>query len=703
MTHIKGILERIVFLNPENGYGVLRVKDSLGKLQTLVGFCPPLAEGQSVFADVLPIEDKKWGTQYKIEKIIVENPKTSQGIFKFLSSGFLPGIGESYAQKIVDLFGSDSLNIISDEPARLTEISGLGIKRAMKASRALREQGAHAEVMSFLQSHGMGTSKAKKLVEMYGLDTIKILKSNPYRLVGEVEGLGFKTVDELALQLGIKQNAPERIEAALYYILQQASQEGHLYLPEEELLKNMEALLSFELEGIPSEALLNREGDKIYLPFFHRLESEVADLILGFHQRDFHPLKDELLEHFENKFSLELSDGQRKALILSLQNKLSVITGGPGTGKSTLTKILVAMVAAQGKRIALCAPTGRAAQRLEELCGREASTVHRLLKYDPVTQGFQHHKENPLEVDFLLCDESSMLDLTIVREIFRALPLDAQIVFVGDRDQLPPVGAGHFFHDLIECDFAVSKLDKIYRQKAGSGIIQAAHSINSGEMLSEKTLGEEFYFIEEEDPQTIKEKIIELVTQRIPAKFGIQDSDVQVLSPMYKGVLGIDQLNLDLQAKVNPQPRKRLKRGDFFWGLGDRVVVLKNNYEKEIFNGDLGNITSMSLEDEELVVSFDRGHRVKFSFDELNMLSLAYALSVHKSQGSEFGAIVLPLSTQHYRMLRRKLIYTAVTRAKKLCVLVGSRKAFQIAITNFQEQPRYTALKERITGGRISS
>ena len=696
MIHIKGILDRIVFSNPENGYGVLRVKDSLGKIQTLVGFCPPLAEGQSVFADVTSIEDKKWGTQYKIEKIIVENPKTSKGIAKFLSSGFLPGIGEGYAQKIVDHFGEDSLRVIAEEPARLTEISGMGMKRALKASRALREQGAHAEVMSFLQSHGMGTSKAKKLVELYGLDTIKILKSNPYRLVGEVDGLGFKTVDELALQLGIKENSSERIEAALYYILQQASQEGHLYLPEEELLKNMEALLNFELEGIPTDTNLVREDQKIYLPFFHRLESEAADLILSFSRGDFSPLKDEMLAHFEKKFSLELSEGQRKALVSSLQNKLSVITGGPGTGKSTLTKILVAMVAAQGKRVALCAPTGRAAQRLEELCGREASTVHRLLKYDPLTKGFQHNQENPLEVDFLLCDESSMLDLSIVREIFRALPRDAQVVFVGDRDQLPPVGAGHFFHDLIECDFTVSKLDKIYRQKSGSGIIQAAHSINSGEFLGEKNLGEEFYFIEEEDPQSVKEKIIELVTQRIPAKFAIQDSDIQVLSPMYKGLLGIDQLNLDLQGRINPQPSKKLKRGEFFWGLGDRVVVLKNNYEKEIFNGDLGNIVSMDLDEEELFVSFDRGHRVKFSFEELNLLSLAYALSVHKSQGSEFGAIVLPLSTQHYRMLRRKLLYTAVTRAKKLCVLVGSRKAFQIAVKNFQEQPRYTALKERI-------
>ncbi len=696
MMQIKGILDRIVYSNPENGYGVIRVKDSLGKIQTLVGFCPPLAEGQNIYAEVSPVEDKKWGTQYKIQKITVENPKSSQGIMKFLSSGFLPGIGEGFAQKIVDLFGKDSLRVIADQPARLSEISGLGMKRALKASRALKEQGAHAEVISFLQSNGLGTNKAKKLLELYGLDTIKILKSNPYRLVGEVEGLGFKTVDELALQLGIKENSQERIEAALYYILKQASQEGHLYLPEQELLKNMEALLSFELEGMPPDALLVREGERVYLPFFHRLESEVADLILSFYNENFSPLKVDLLGHFEAKFSLELSDGQRMALLSSLQHKLSVITGGPGTGKSTLTKILVAMVAGQGKRVALCAPTGRAAQRLEELCGREASTVHRLLKYDPVSQGFQHHKENPLEVDFLLCDESSMLDLSIVREIFRALPREAQVVFVGDRDQLPPVGAGHFFHDLIECRFTVSKLDKIYRQKAGSGIIQAAHSINSGEMLRDKTLGEEFYFIEEEDPQLIKDKIVDLVTHRIPTKFQIQDSEIQVLSPMYKGVLGIDQLNLELQEKINPQPQKKIKRGEFFWGLGDRVVVLKNNYEKEIFNGDLGYIVGIDLEDEELVVAFDRGHKVKFSFEELNLLSLAYALSVHKSQGSEFGAIVLPLSTQHYRMLRRKLLYTAVTRAKKVCVLVGSRKAFQIAVANFQELPRYTALKERI-------
>jgi exodeoxyribonuclease V alpha subunit len=376
---------------------------------------------------------------------------------------------------------------------------------------------------------------------------------------------------------------------------------------------------------------------------------------------------------------------------------MSVITGGPGTGKSTITQILVKAAKAQGKRVALAAPTGRAAQRLEEICGTEASTLHRLLKYDPSQGTFHFNKETPLEIDLLLVDESSMLDLVMARNFLAALPLKAQLVLVGDRDQLPPVGVGSFFGDMIDSNVVgVSVLDKIYRQGAGSGIVQAAHRLNSGLDVPESSLGEDFYFIEEEDPKSLQEKIIEVVVNRIPKKFSFESYDIQVLSPMYKGILGIDQINLALQSALNPDPSKSFMKSGTKWGIGDRVVVLKNNYEKEVFNGDLGYIKKIDLEEEELSVAFDRGHSVSFSFEEARDLQLAFCISIHKSQGSEFPAVVIPLSTQHFRMLRRKLIYTAITRGKKLCVLIGSRRAFQIALKNFQEQPRYSALIERI-------
>ena len=696
MPELKGNVEKIVYANVESGFTVFRVKDSLGQLNTAVGLCPPLAEGQTVFLSGQWVEDKKWGSQIKVEKVLVDNPKTKKGILKFISSGFLPGIGETFARKITTLFKEDALRIIADEPARLTEIPGLGIARALKASRALKEQGAVAEVIAFLQSYGLGIGKAKKLVELHGLGTVELLKANPYKLVGHVEGFGFKSVDELALQLGFAEAAAERLEAATKYLLKQASNEGHLFLPSDTLLVELEKLLGFPLAEIPQSDDLVFDQERVYSQNVYKLEREVADRVGNFIRDPFKPLKVDLIQQISQNLDLELSSAQAEAIRRSAENKISVITGGPGTGKSTLTKVLVKLAQGQGKRVALCAPTGRAAQRLEEICGVEASTIHRLLKYDPTTHSFQHNESNPLETDFLLCDESSMLDLTIARDLFRALPPEAQVVFVGDRDQLPPVGAGQFFHDLLECEFHVSKLDKIFRQSAGSGIIAAAHQINQGEVVAEKNLGEEFYFIEESDPQLLQDKLVELVTQRIPKKFGIPSADVQVLSPMYRGLLGVDLLNLELQKKLNPDPTLKIPRRDFFWGVADRVVVLKNNYEKEIFNGDLGTIESMNLESQELVVAFDRGYRVTFSFDELDLLSLAYALSVHKSQGSEFPAVVIPVSTQHYRMLRRKLLYTALTRAKKLCVIVGSRRAFQIAVKNFQEQPRFSYLKERI-------
>ncbi len=696
MEEVSGSVERITFYNQENGFAVFRVNIGKKDLTTIVGASPPLIEGQQVKAVGEWIEDKKFGRQLKASLIVVENPTNKEGILKFLSSGFLAGIGESYAKKIVDTFGSKALNVIRDEPARLKEIAGMGTRRAMKASRALKEQGALAELMVFLQGHGLGVSMAQKLIALYGADVAEIVKNNPYRLVDEVDGIGFQSADELAQNLGIKKESHERFQAAVQYVLKKASLDGHLYLPKDLLLEELQKLLDIEIawsEDLPVVV----ENDRVYSRYAHRLENDVSDLLMGFFRQSFVPLKTELIPKLEEKESLTLSAAQRVALERSLTSKLSIITGGPGTGKSTITKILVKVAMAQGKRVALAAPTGRAAQRLEEICSIEARTIHRLLKYDPSQRSFQYNEDNKLEVDLLLVDESSMLDLVIARHLLSALPDKAQLIFVGDRDQLPPVGVGSFFSDLIEAKiFTVTVLDKIYRQGEGSGIVEAAHRINSGVDVKESQLGSDFYFIEEEDPKTLQEKIVEVVARRIPKKFGFPMSDIQVLSPMYRGGLGIDQLNLALQAAVNPDPSRHFQKSGVKWGMGDRVVVLKNNYEKEVFNGDLGFIKSIDLEEEEINVAFDRGHTVTYSFEETRDLQLAYCISIHKSQGSEFPAVVIPLSTQHYRMLRRKLLYTALTRGKRLCVLIGSRKAFAIALRNFQEQPRYSALIERI-------
>lgn len=696
MAEVSGSVERITYYNSENGYAVFRVNIGSKDLSTVVGYTSPLVAGQSVVAQGEWVEDKKFGPQLKADSIVLQNPMTKKGILKFLSSGFLAGIGEAYAKKIVDLFGDKALDVIRDEPAKLKTIAGLGTKKAMKASRALREQGALAELMVFLQGHGLGVSMAQKLISLYGADVVEVVKSNPYRLVDEVDGIGFQSADELAIKLGIDKNSQERFFAAVQYVLKKASTEGHLFLPRDLLLAELQKILDIEIAW-SDELPVIVENDRVYSRFFHRLEVDVADLLRSFINADFTPLKTELIPQLEIKENLTLSDAQRSALEKSLESKLSIITGGPGTGKSTITQFLVKAAKAQGKRVALAAPTGRAAQRLEEICNTEASTLHRLLKYDPSQGTFHFNKETPLEVDLLLVDESSMLDLVMVRHFLSALPQKAQLVLVGDRDQLPPVGVGSFFADMIDSKaVTVSVLDKIYRQGAGSGIVEAAHRLNSGHNVPESQLGTDFYFIEEEDAKALQDKIVEVVANRIPKKFGFASSDIQVLSPMYRGVLGIDQINLSLQNALNPDPTKSFQKSGVRWGVGDRVVVLKNNYEKEVFNGDLGYIKGLDLEEEELLVAFDRGHSVTFSFEEARDLQLAYCISIHKSQGSEFPAVVVPLSTQHFRMLRRKLIYTALTRGKKLCVLIGSRRAFQIALKNFQEQIRYSALIERI-------
>jgi exodeoxyribonuclease V alpha subunit len=697
MLEVKGSVERITFQNPENAFVIFKVKSG-SELHTVVGVCPDLHKGQSVTVVGTLIEDKKWGRQIKAQKIVPESPKSKEGIIKFLSSGSIPGIGEGYAKKIVDKFGLEALDVIRDEPAKLKAIAGLGSKTVAKASRALKEQGVLADLMSFLQSCGLGVSKAKNLLAVYGLETVDILRKNPYRLVEEIDGIGFHTADELALQLGIGAHSRERQIAAMQYVLKKASSDGHLFLPQEALVAETAKLLGIEVAYLESDSFVVEE-ERVYLNYYHRLESDLADLLKAFLSfgGTIKEVNLDLLAKIQSNESLKLSEEQLKAVVMALSNKASVITGGPGTGKSTLTRILVKVAAASGKRIALCSPTGRAAQRLEEICGREASTIHRLLKYDPQTKSFSFNEDKPLEVDLLLCDESSMLDLPLLRSLFKAIPHEAQIVFVGDKDQLPPVGVGTFFTDLMESSLVeVAALSQVFRQSKESGIVHVAHKINSGDASISSTVGEDFYFIEEEDMHLLQEKVLELVSTRIPNKFGFKNYEIQVLSPMYRGQLGIDNLNSIIQKAVNPDPSLKFSKGEQNWGLGDRVVVLKNDYEKEVFNGDLGSLSKIDQLSAELTVSFDKGRTVVFDFDEADKLKLAYCLSIHKSQGSEFPCVVLPMTTQHFRMLRRKLLYTALTRAKKLCIIIGSKKAFQIAVKNFQEQPRYSHLKQRL-------
>jgi exodeoxyribonuclease V alpha subunit len=735
MVNITGSVERITYYNQENGYTVLRLRPetkrgeripglNLEGLLTVVGNLPELSPGEHVRLHGDYSTHPKHGLQFQATICEKISPVTLSGIERYLGSGLIKGIGPQLAKRIVKHFKSKTLEIIEKDPQKLREVPGIGPDRTSKIITAWEEQQKIKEIMLFLHGHQVSTNLAVKIYKTYGDGSLDVVRSNPYQLEQDINGIGFKTADRIAQNLGLSREHPSRIEAGIIYAINETIDEGHVYATEDQLINRAGELLAVDLALIRSglsrlevndrikmdivssrSELSNGQelkisestphyGDPIvYLSPFFFSEKGVAQWLIDRLKEKFSPKQRTL--GFET-----LSKEQEQAIDMALCNPVSIITGGPGTGKTTCLKALIRQLEANNIRYALASPTGRAAKRLAEATGRSASTIHRLLAYKPGS-GFQNNEKYPLNIDFLVVDEASMLDLLLTYHLLKALKAGTQVLFVGDVDQLPSVGAGDILRDLIACSqMPVARLKKIYRQAKGSQIITNAHRINQGWMprFSESLTGD-FFMFPADDAQIAADWVVDLVSSRIPAKFNLDPiKEIQVLSPMYRGEAGVDALNERLQAELNPPHHKKVEQKLFgrIFRIGDKVMQIRNNYDKEIYNGDIGMIASIDRIEQSISVVMDGAREVKYDFSEADELVLAYAVSVHKSQGSEFPAVVIPVITQHYVMLQRNLIYTAVTRAEKLCVLIGNQQALRIAIRNNKISKRNSRLSERI-------
>jgi exodeoxyribonuclease V alpha subunit len=715
---LSGTIERVTFHNPDNGFIVLRVEArGIRGPVTVVGQTPRAVAGEFVEASGKWTDDPEFGKQFKADSLRILPPSTVEGIEKYLGSGLVKGIGPVYARKIVAVFGARTLRVIDESPTFLKEIRGIGAKRIQLIRESWRQQKAVRDIMVFLQSNGIGTAHAARIYKTYGDRALDLVKTNPYRLADDIWGIGFQTADQLALRLGFERQSTERAQAALRHILQEASSDGHCGYPEERVWQDAEQATGIDLNILRDAAQrlieqqeLIRETERtpepwLFLRKFYFAETGVAERLLDLNQ-GVHPLPaidaDTALAWIEKKMALRLAASQREAIRQAATQKVLVITGGPGVGKTTLVRGILELFLAKKLRGALCAPTGRAAKRLAESTGQTASTIHRLLEFDQ--RGPQRNAERPLELDFLVVDEMSMVDIVLMHQLLRALPVTACLILVGDADQLPSVGPGAVLADIIASKAVpVVRLTEIFRQAQESGIVRAAYRVKEGELPESAPaamLGD-FYFIEVESPAVILERVIALIRERIPARFGLDPfQDVQVLTPMNRAELGVKNLNLRLQAVLNPpdaQEGPEVVRFGWSFRLGDKVMQTRNNYTKEVFNGDLGRIRAIDLDDTTLTVDFD-GRAVVYDFDELDELTLAYALTIHKSQGSEYPAVIMPLHTQHYLLLQRNLLYTGITRGRKLVVLVGSRQALRLAVERQNTAQRCTALARRLQG-----
>lgn len=721
---LDGTIERFVFRSDDTGFTVARFT-TLGREQvTVVGELVGVQEGLPLKLRGQWNDDRKFGRQFKIATYQLRSPETLLGIEKFLGSGIIPGIGPSLAKAMVTKFGMDTLEVIDRAPVRLTEVVGIGTSRAAKIAEAFAAQRHVQDVMVFLRGHGVSAAFAARIVKKYGKDAIAVVRGNPYRLAHEVWGIGFRTADSIAMKLGIARDAPERLEAGLLHALETSAEDGHLHVPDDELLAAAAELLAVAGDPLPSRLAalemrklivretLGHRGACSSLPWAHAAEVESA-MLLGELVRtparglglDVHAA----IHAFEAVTGVTLADQQRRAVEAALTDKCVVITGGPGVGKTTIVKAIVHLARLVRRRVALAAPTGRAAKRLGEATVHEAMTIHRLLEYNPHEGGFQRDRGNPLDVDMLVVDEASMVDAQLFRALLAALPSGAQLVLVGDVDQLPSVGAGAVLGDVIASQAAiVIRLTEIFRQAAESKIVVSAHEINQGRVpeLEPPAAGAtaDFYFIAREDAEAARATIVELVAERIPQRFGYDAiTDVQVLAPMHRGELGTAALNRALQERLNPAAAvvagaagpAELTRGDRVYRAGDKVMQLRNDYDKSVFNGDIGVIASIDVDEAVVRVDFD-GRLAVYERAELDQLAHAYAVSIHKSQGSEYPVVVLSLANQHYMMLQRSLLYTAVTRGKRLVVIVGSRRAVGKAVANADARRRYTWLAERL-------
>ncbi len=848
MDHLTGTVERIVYQNDENHYTVARLKlaesaaatryRAAPDLTTVVGAMPGINVGETLLLNGEWQVNPQHGRQFKVQTFEPRLPSTVDGIRRYLGSGLIKGIGPKTAERIVDYFGEDTLEVVEQEPARLAEVSGISVKKVADIVRAWTEQKEVKNLMLFLQSHEVESGLAARIYKQYGADAINVIRDDPYRLAKDIRGVGFKTADALARKLGLPEQSPQRHAAGLKYVLSQASDDGHVYLPRPELLAraadalgaapdDLELALSILakdrdviIEPPPSATALTpppmanwppdpyprdrrssaplpdagegvraspspipsltsrrdvripddmeggsplpRQGERAgpsaaaegpvshgvgvraaderaYLaPFFFsergaakrlKLLAETPSTLLFAHNIDWM----RAFAGLEGSGKIELAEGQKRAVQTALSHKVSVLTGGPGVGKTTTLRAVLHLLEHYGIRYCLAAPTGRAAKRMSEATGRHASTMHRLLEFSPANNGFAYNEENPLPYSFVIADESSMIDILLFYALLRAVPLTAHLLLVGDADQLPSVGPGNVLRDVINSQaLPVTRLTELFRQARGSRIITTAHDINRGVIPQFENRGDtDLFFIKEDDPGRVIELLTTVVSERAPRAFGLDPlADVQVISPSNQGALGVGNLNVQLQEMLNPARSDDLKWGQRVFRPGDKVMQIRNNYNKNVFNGDMGRVARIDREEQTLVVQYPaeglpikrdddlaapgRGRNrpappiiprpggggnvieVAYEFSELDELTHAYAVSVHKSQGSEFPAVVMPLTTSHFKLLQRNLIYTAITRARRLCVLIGSPRALAIAVKNSSVDKRYTALDERL-------
>ena len=711
MERLRCVVERITYQNEKNGYSVLKCRaKEYRDLVTVVGTMPEIHAGSVLSLTGIWKVDPKFGRQFAAETVEEILPATVYGIEKYLGSGLVKGIGPKFAKRIVNAFGEDTLRVIEEQPEELLQVNGIGYLRVDKIKKSWAEQKEIRNIMLFLQSHDVSTSHASKIYKTYGDQSLSVVKENPYRLADDIWGIGFHTADGIAQKLGFEKSMPVRLRSGLLYAIKKISEEGHCFATKAQLLNEAAELLEVTAEQLDPvlEALIASEDVKtelipdtdetgIYLPPFYFSEAATAKRLREIFSA---PKKtavrtDGLAESICQKTGMAYDEIQMKAILTAVSSKILILTGGPGTGKTSTTLGIITAFREAGAKILLAAPTGRAAKRLSEATGVEAKTIHRLLEVKP-PDGYQRNENNPLEGDVMIVDECSMIDLLLMHNLLKAIPDTMTLILVGDIDQLPSVGAGNVLRDMIDSRcFPVVRLTRIFRQAQTSRIITNAHRINRGQMPDLSNGREsDFFFLEQENPEEAAKEIVNLVRNRLPSHYRVPGSKIQVLSPMQRGAVGAANLNLLLQEAVNPG-EICLRRGGFRFKTRDKVMQIRNNYEKEVFNGDIGIIESIQPEDGELTVNFE-GKRVSYDTAELDELVLAYAVTIHKSQGSEYPIVVMPILMSHYVMLQRNLVYTGVTRAKKVLVIVGTKKALALAVRNSTVRKRNTLLAERI-------
>ncbi|HPX82431.1 MAG TPA: ATP-dependent RecD-like DNA helicase [Syntrophales bacterium] len=716
LTDLQGLLEHITYFNEETGYAIIKVKVSGHKdLVACVGNLIHPTPGEIVAMKGEWTNHEKYGRQFRIVTCETKTPASVYGVQKYLGSGLIKGIGPVMAKRIVGKFGRKTLEIIENKTERLKEIPGIGEGRIAMIRKAWNEQKEIRTVMLFLQTHGVSVGFAAKIFKQYGREAIKIVQENPYRLAADIFGIGFITADRIAEKLGLPKESLVRAEAGLLYVLNQLAEQGHVYVPEPLLIQEAMNILGIEA-GLIAAALENltaartiaveNRGDPepraIYgLPFYLAESQTAARLkVLIAAPKQIRKIDtDKALAWVQEQLAIALAEKQIEAVRTAVENKVMIITGGPGTGKTTIINAILKIYGTVRTKILLAAPTGRAAKKMAEATGWEARTIHRLLEFSPLKGGFQKHEHSPLDCDILIIDEASMIDIMLMNQLLKAVPPRATMILVGDVNQLPSVGPGNVLKDIISAGVApVVELREIFRQAKESSIIVNAHRINQGLLPEvETTPGSlsDFYFIHQEEAEKVLATVLTMVKERIPKRFHLHAvNDIQVLSPMNRGVVGVTNLNAALQEALNPG-EGGISRGGNTFRNRDKVMQIRNNYDKEVFNGDIGRIFHVDAEGQELKVHFD-DRFVTYDFSELDELVPAYAVTVHKSQGSEYPAVVIPLLTQHYMMLQRNLVYTAVTRGRKLVVVIGTKKALAIAVKNNKQQQRYSLLKERL-------